>query len=214
MPRRDFYETLGVPKRAAPGEIKRAYRRIAFELHPDVGERPDAERFREVHEAYEVLSNPNRRRLYDIKFSSQRLPLTAEPLRPKAPVTIVDDFLTFLPSIEELLDHIGRNFFGYQRKSGGQSRRIGVEAILEPEEARFGCRLPFNLPAFVRCPSCDGMDEWLGICPVCYGQGMVESARQIVLEIPPGSRDGERYEVDLGDVGIGNLLLDVRIIVP
>jgi len=58
------------------------------------------------------------------------------------------------------------------------------------------------------------MDEWLGICPVCYGQGVVESTRQIVLEIPPGSRDGERYEVDLADVGIGNLLLDVRIIVP
>jgi len=138
MPRRDFYATLGVPKQAAPGEIKRAYRRIAFELHPDVGERPDAERFREAHEAYEVLSNPNRRRLYDIKFSSQRLPLTAELLRPKAPVTIVDDFLTLRPSIEELLDHIGRNFFGHQRKSGGQSRRMGVEAILEPEEARFG----------------------------------------------------------------------------
>ena len=104
MPRRDFYETLGVPEGATPGEIKRAYRRIAFELHPDVGERPDAERFREVHEAYEVLSNPNRRRLYDIKFSSQRQPLTAEPLRPKAPVTIVDDFWTLRPSIEELLD--------------------------------------------------------------------------------------------------------------
>ena len=211
MPRRDFYETLGVPKRAAPGEIKRAYRRIAFELHPDVGERPDAERFREAHEAYEVLSNPNRRRLYDIKFSSQQQPLTAEPL--KAPVTIVDDFLTLRPSIGELLDHIGRNFFGYQRKSGGQSRRIGVEAILEPDEARFGGRLPFNVPVFVRCPSCDGMDEWLGICPVCYGQGVVESRRQIVLEIPPGCRDGERYEVALSDVGIGNLLLDVRIIV-
>ena len=45
---------------AIQGEIKRAYRRIAFELHPDVGERPDAERFREAHKAYEVLSNPNR----------------------------------------------------------------------------------------------------------------------------------------------------------
>lgn len=58
------------------------------------------------------------------------------------------------------------------------------------------------------------MDEWLGICPICYGQGLVESRRQIVPEIPPGSRDGERYEVALGDIGIGNLSLDVRIIVP
>ena len=103
---------------------------------------------------------------------------------------------------------------GYPRKSGGPYRRLGVEAILEADEARFGCRLPFNLPAFVTCPSCDGEGEWLGICPVCYGQGFVESWRQIVLEIPPGSRDGSRYEVDLGNLGISNLLLDVRVVVP
>jgi DnaJ-class molecular chaperone len=54
----------------------------------------------------------------------------------------------------------------------------------------------------------------LGMCPVCYGKGVVESSRLIVLEIPPGSRDGARYEVDLEKLGIANLLLDVRIVVP
>ena len=68
MPRRDLYGILGVPTRAAPGEIKRAYRRIAFEFHPDVGNRPDPERFREAHEAYEILNDPNQRRSYDIKL--------------------------------------------------------------------------------------------------------------------------------------------------
>ena len=58
------------------------------------------------------------------------------------------------------------------------------------------------------------MGEGLGICPVCYGQGILESRRQIVLEIPPRSRDGSRYEVDLENLGIGNLLLNVRVVVP
>jgi molecular chaperone DnaJ len=213
MPRRDLYRILGVSTEAPPGEIKRAYRRIAFAVHPDVGERPDPERFHEVHEAYETLSDPDRRRSYDVEISIRRRPAAAEPLLPKAPVDIVDDFLTLRPSIDELLDHIGRNFFGYRRKSGGPYRRLGVEAILDADEARFGCRLPFNVPAFVTCPSCDGVSEWWGICPVCYGQGAVESSRQIVLEIPPGSRDGARYEVDLAKLGISNLVLDVRIVV-
>jgi DnaJ-class molecular chaperone len=214
MPKRDLYRILGVPTRAAPGEIKRAYRRIAFEFHPDVGKRPDPEQFGEAHQAYEILSDPNERRSYDIKLESRRHSITAEPLRSKAPLSIIDDFLILRPSIDELLDHIGLNFFGYPPKSGGPYRRLGVEATLEADESRLGCRVPFNVPTFVRCPSCDGVGERSRICPVCYGQGLVESKRQIVLEIPPGSRDGARYEVDLESLGIGNVLLDVRIVVP
>jgi DnaJ-class molecular chaperone len=214
MPKRDLYRILGVSTGAAPPEIRRAYRRIVFDVHPDVGERPDPERFREVQEAYEVLRDPDRRRSYDVEISIHRRPLSAEPLRAKAPVTILDDFVTVRPSAEELCDHIGRNFLGYHEKSGARFRRLGVEAILDADEARFGCRVPFNVPAFVTCPGCDGVSEWLGICPVCYGQGVVESSRQVVLEIPPGCRDGARYEVDLEKLGIGNLLLDVRIVVP
>src|SRR5919199_4853046 len=63
---RDYYDVLGVARNAGGDEIKRAFRRLARELHPDVSEAPDAEhRFREVVEAYEVLSNSERRQLYD-----------------------------------------------------------------------------------------------------------------------------------------------------
>src|ERR1700741_529125 len=63
---RDYYEVLGVARAADEGEIKRAFRRLARELHPDVSDAPDAdERFREVVEAYEVLSRTETRDLYD-----------------------------------------------------------------------------------------------------------------------------------------------------
>src|SRR5215211_4272710 len=63
---RDYYEILGVRRDASAADIKKAFRRLARELHPDVSEAPDAqERFREVAEAYEVLSKPETRDLYD-----------------------------------------------------------------------------------------------------------------------------------------------------
>src|SRR2546425_9769832 len=63
---RDYYELLGVTREAGADDIKRAFRRLAREVHPDVSDAPDAEhRFREVVEAYEVLSNSERRELYD-----------------------------------------------------------------------------------------------------------------------------------------------------
>jgi curved DNA-binding protein CbpA len=141
MTKRDLYRVLGVSAGAAPADIKRAYRRIAFAVHPDVGDHADSDRFRKIREAYETLSNPDRRRSYDIEIAIRRQPLSAEPLRSKRPVGVRDDFLTMRPSIEELLDHIGQNFFGYRSKSGAPllsntrrslTRYLPVPAVYTP----------------------------------------------------------------------------------
>jgi molecular chaperone DnaJ len=213
MPKRDLYGILGVPSEAAPGEIKRAYRRIAFAVHPDVGARPDPERFREVHEAYETLSDPARRYSYDVQISSRRRPHAAESPLPKKRIHVADDFLTLQPSIDELLDHVGRNFFEYPSKRVRTCRRLKIDAILEEDEARFGCQETFEVPTSVTCPSCQGVAEWSGICPLCYGEGRVASRRQIVLKIPPGIRDGARFEFAIEDHEIGDFLLHVKLVV-
>jgi hypothetical protein len=88
----------------------------------------------------------------------------------------------------------------------------GSVSVLDPGEARFGCRIPFRVPSYVGCSTC-ATDQWWGMCPDCYGRGIVERETELVLEIPPGSRHGEHYEVDLSQDGISNLLLDIRIVV-
>jgi molecular chaperone DnaJ len=216
MIKRGLYSVLGVPAQAEPAEIKRAYRRLVFSLHPDVGLNPDPERFREVHEAYEVLSDPDQRRAYDMRSVSGRQFLSAEPLRARSPIAVFKERLTQRPTLEEIMDHISQNFFGFRSKSGGQYRRLGMEAILEAEEARFGCRLPLSIPCYAACGECNCTGEmWgRGVCSTCHGRGHIRIVGQVTIVIPPGTRDGERYEVDLSAAGISSLVLDVRIVVP
>src|SRR6184192_4787209 len=63
---KDYYKTLGVPKNASTDDIKKAYRKLARQFHPDVNKKPDAEKkFKEINEAHEVLSDPEKRKRYD-----------------------------------------------------------------------------------------------------------------------------------------------------
>jgi curved DNA-binding protein CbpA len=186
MEKRNFYETLAVPMQAAPAEIYLAYQRLVSRINPDDGARPDAERFREVQNAYRTLSDPGRRRAHDIELSMGRLPFSAELPRWKAPVIIPDDFLTISPSFEALSDHISQNFLGFHRKSAGPLGRLAFDGIVDRDDLRFGCYLPVKF--FKGWP-------------------------RIFFEIPRDTHEGERFEKDLGEIGISNLTLQVRVVV-
>jgi curved DNA-binding protein CbpA len=133
---KDPYAILGVGRGAPLSEIKRAYRKLAFSAHPDVGDNPDAQRFREVHEAYETLNEMEQRRPRRIKGvrtpdrSGYAATTHVEPrgrpelIRRRRPVNVIDDFGIVSPSVGEILDHIAQNFFGFHQKSRGSRRHL------------------------------------------------------------------------------------------
>src|SRR5207248_2805441 len=104
MLRRDLYAILGLADDADLAAVKRAYRALVFQLHPDTGASPDPARFAEVREAYETLIDDARRRSHDLERRPEPIVVRRRPatLR-RRPMTIPDDFGSAAPSVDEFL---------------------------------------------------------------------------------------------------------------
>ena len=176
--RRDYYDVLGVPRGASEKEIKSAFRRLARELHPDVSADEDAEeRFREAAEAYEVLSKPETRELYD-RFGHEGL--RTGGFRPT-------DF-DFGDIADLFSAFFGDELFGM---AGGPSRRgsrgadVLAEVAIELEEAASGTVRAVPFPVAVTCPGCGGNGAAPGTspdtCPRCEGAGRLQSVSSSVF---------------------------------
>jgi molecular chaperone DnaJ len=173
---RDYYELLGVDRNAGGDEIKRAFRRLARELHPDVSQEPDAEhRFREVVEAYEVLSNSERRQLYD-RFGHAGL--RSGGFRP----TTFD-----LGDLSDLFSaFFGDDLFGVAGR-GGRSRGadIGARVEIDLTEAATGTMREVPFEVAVQCSHCAGSGAEPGTavnpCPTCGGSGRVRQVSRSVF---------------------------------
>jgi molecular chaperone DnaJ len=173
---RDYYELLGVDRRAGPDEIKRAFRGLARELHPDVSQEPDAEqRFREVVEAYEVLSNSERRQLYD-RFGHAGL--RSGGFRP----TTFD-----LGDLTDLFSaFFGDDLFGVGGRAG-RNRGADIAARVEIElvDAARGTTRDVPFQVAVPCSRCEGSGAEPGTsvsaCPACGGTGRVRQVSRSVF---------------------------------
>jgi molecular chaperone DnaJ len=172
---RDYYELLGVSRTANADEIKRAFRGLARELHPDVSKEPDADhRFREVVEAYEVLSNTERRELYD-RFGHAGL--RSGGFQP----TAFD-----LGSLSDLFSaFFGDDLFG----GGGRGRARGADIAARVEidlaEVATGTKRDVPFGVAVPCKRCggDGAEPETEIrsCPTCAGNGRVRQVSRSVF---------------------------------
>jgi molecular chaperone DnaJ len=171
---RDHYAILGVRKDAPPEDIKRAYRRLVRQLHPDVN--PDAEtqeHFKEITAAYEVLSDPSKRQLYDMGGD----PLSASGSNP---------FNAGFGGLGDIMDA----FFGGGGSRGPRTRtRKGNDALIHIEidlvEAVFGATRELNIETAIVCATCDGAGTASGThpdtCQVCKGRGEVSQVTRSFL---------------------------------
>lgn len=223
----DYYEILGVTREAGPEEVKKAFRKLARESHPDANpDDPSAEaRFRQVAEAYEVLSDPERRQRYD-----------------RGDRVDIGDLFSNLGGFDDLLRSVFGDsgmFGGTRRQSRQRGRDVLVPVEVDLKEAAFGTDSSVEFHAAVTCDTCSGKgaapgtfpetcsqcggsgsvrvarrtmfgsmmsiapcDHCGGVgqiiiepCSECHGRGVVESERSANVEIPQGVSDGTRLRI-------------------
>lgn len=168
---RDYYETLGVPRNASDEEIKKAFRKLAFKYHPDHNEDSEAEdKFKEINEAYEVLSDAKKRASYD-RYGN----------------VATADWSGFEDLSFGGLGDIFDAFFGAttartQRRSPQKGADLRATLTLSFEEAVFGTEKQFELWRTENCSVCHGLGSQPGTnpqkCPDCNGNGEVRRVQQ------------------------------------
>jgi molecular chaperone DnaJ len=230
---KDYYKILGVDRKADDKTIKSAYRRLARKYHPDVAKTKDAtERFKEVSEAYEVLSDPEKRRRYDSLGPDWQRYTQAPPGAPPGGGFRVEygedpgnlgDFSEFFRSIfGDLGAHARRGSRsggirfneGFDRSPRGADVEAGVEISLD--EAFHGARKTFAMDLEEPCAVCQGAGNVQGKpCAACGGGGWQRAHRQVDVKIPAGVKSGQRVRVSGEGTGApgarGDLYLSVTV---
>ncbi|NNF69229.1 MAG: molecular chaperone DnaJ [Acidimicrobiia bacterium] len=224
---KDYYEVLGVSKDADDSEIKKAFRKLARDTHPDANpDDPGAEaRFKEIAEAYEVLSEPSKRAAYD-----------------RGDAYAVEDLFSSFGGLDDILSQIfgggfGGGGFRRQQRRRGADLRVTVAVTLEEaftgEQRQIQYRAPSecevcqgsgaadgservtcatcrgagqvqtsratilgSMMTVTDCPTCRGVGTTVeNPCQACRGAGRVDSVRELTVEIPPGVQDGTRLKL-------------------
>lgn len=182
--KRDYYEVLGVEKTASEDEIKSAYRKLAKKYHPDLnpGNAEAEAKFKEVNEAYGVLSDADKRAKYD-QYG------TADPQAGFGGGGFSGGFGSggFSGGFEDIFENIFGGFTGSRRSNNApeQGRDLRVDMELTFEEAAFGTKKEINLTREESCDECGGSGAAKGttaeVCQACHGSGQVRTTQNTVF---------------------------------
>jgi DnaJ-class molecular chaperone len=225
---RDYYETLEVPREASEEEIRKAYRKLARKHHPDVnrGDKSAEETFKDINEAYSVLSDPDKRKQYDRLGANWKAgnDFTPPPRSAGAGAGYRDysDIFGAGQNAEGFSDFFeslfGRRASGAQTTSRRRGQNVTAEIILTLEEAHRGGTRSISFHATETCPECGGTGRKdRKVCPQCRGAGVVQTPRTLDVKIPAGMRNGSvirlagQGEPGTGGAAPGDLLLHVQI---
>jgi len=182
MAKKDYYEVLGVKKEAGADEVKRAYRKLARKYHPDVNKASGAEaKFKEINEAYQVLSDPDKRAQYDYYGSAQSQPGFEGFGGNSAPFQGFEGFGDF----NDLFD----TFFGGGMHGGRREPARGADLRydlrISLEQATSGLEKEINIVHFVTFHNCKGSAAKPGSkptqCQTCHGTGQVRRSQRTIL---------------------------------
>lgn len=176
MAKRDYYEILGISKTANDDEIKKAYRSLAKKYHPDVSKDPNAtEKFKEIQEAYEVISDSKKRAQYD-QFGHD------------APNLGGGAGFGGFGSFDDIISQMFGNFGGQRNRSTSTSRTgadLRTTVSISFEEAAFGVEKPINITKNDTCETCHGLGAEskadISACSRCHGTGQVTTTQSTLF---------------------------------
>src|SRR3989442_5725624 len=238
----DYYQLLGLPRNATPDQIRSAYRKLAKQHHPDVGETPDgAERFKQLSEAYEILSDGERRQRYDMFGSGQGLgdfgigdlfetffgtefrrreprgPMRGADLRMEIEIELIDTVRGGQRAIRVPRLETCERCEGSGAEPGSKVSTCatcgGRGEIRQVQQSVFGRFVNVST-----CPRCGGSGKTVDkLCARCRGEGRERRDREITLTLPAGIDDGQQLRVaGEGEAGMrsgptGDLYVLVRL---
>jgi DnaJ-class molecular chaperone len=213
--KKDLYRILGVNQKADSAKIKKAYRRAAKKYHPDVSPKGE-EKFKEVQEAYETLSDPEKKAIYDREISLRSVPRPSsynysQPLRTR-PSSLFDEIDRFFSTFEDFWMDRRPEFPGEWEED--HSDLLSLEITLTPSEARDGCEIPLKVPFWTDCRRCLGLGFKEGlICGLCRGRGKGKIQKKIRITIPSGVKNGMQIRIPLKnrDLKRLNLIATLRV---
>lgn len=203
---RDYYQILGLPRTASADDIKKAFRRLARQFHPDLhggAKKSEMEKkFKELNEAHEVLSDPDKRKKYDQYGAQWEQAEAFEKARQQAGARGFGNQDAGGSFGGEAFSDLFENLFGGRARPGtgrgfampGEDLETDVELTLR--EVLTGVTKRVNLREPLPCPNCQGSGAIRGRpCPVCHGNGATMESKTIEVKIPAGVQDGTRVRV-------------------
>ncbi len=212
----DYYIVLGISRGADVNKIKKAYRKIVKQYHPDISHsRKGAEKLIEVREAYETLVDEEKRRTYDAELKNQgsSLSVSRVPEVIKKRTSIYDGLDQHFSFVDEFFEGFLPGFFNKERVRT-PTKDLYYEVILSPDEAREGGLFPITVPVIEPCPRCSKTGFWEDFfCPVCMGYGRRNAEREFSLSIPPNVRHGTSISLSMEDIGLKGTNLNVMVLI-